>query len=107
MQVIIENPVRFEGVDYPVGRPVVADALGLRMVNAGVAKRAVPLPQEYPAKTYIDPATGQDVQVGQDGYPVFEATSQYQSLASTPGLIDFGISPNHERPLFPKLDAVA
>lgn len=41
------------------------------------------------AQVVNDVVTGQSVIVGPDGYPVFEATSQYQSLASIPGLIAF------------------
>ena len=44
---------------------------------------------ERPVQGETDPTTGQTLIVGPDGYPVFEATSQYQSLTSTPGLIAF------------------
>lgn len=50
MQVIIENSVRFEGLDYPAGKPFIENKLALRMITSGVAKRFAPEPKESLAK---------------------------------------------------------
>lgn len=54
MQVVIKNPVKFEDVNYVASEPTLADDLALRMVNAGVATRKIPLPQGYPITTVSD-----------------------------------------------------
>jgi len=62
MQITVNNPVRFEGVDYARGVFTVADDLGLRMVTSGAAVRTIQLDQPLfwdHAFFSRDPVTGE------------------------------------------------
>lgn len=95
MDVRVKYTTRVSGAnilagDYTAARGnALADAVAQAVLVSGAGVDITKYPVEAIAKTQTDPTTGQTEIVGPDGYPVFEATSQYQSLASTPGLIAF------------------